>query len=185
MLCASWGVVLTAPCPLCSVWCCAALCECVCVVLFVWSALVLAPGAVVRCCVLCCFPWCSVVRCSVGVPAVVFWRRVLVLVSLSGRVACFPVVGVVCCGALFPCVVFWGALLSCGAVPLCSAVRLRCCLCLLCLSSFNNRCKNRKIFCPEIKQNYMQPNTHASSKTRPYTRQFTCCRPLVMVCSPR
>ena len=63
VLCASWGVVLCVPCLLCSVWCCAAMCWCVCVVLFVWCALVMAAGAVVRCCVLCCFPWCSVVRC--------------------------------------------------------------------------------------------------------------------------
>ena len=53
-------------------------------------------------------------------------------VSLSGRVVCFPVVGVVCCGALLSCVVLCGAVLSRGAVLLCSAVVLRCCLGLLC-----------------------------------------------------
>ena len=51
-------------------------------------------------------------------------------------VACFgvgvPVVGVVCCGALLPCVVFCGAVVSRGAVLLCSAVVLRCCRGLLC-----------------------------------------------------
>ena len=52
--------------------------------------------------------------------------------SLSGRVVCFPVLDVVCCGALLSCVVFCGAVLSRGAVVLCSAVVLRCCRGLLC-----------------------------------------------------
>ena len=85
---------------------------CVCVVLFVWSALLLAPCTVVRCCVLCCFLWCSVVRCWVWLPALVFWWRVSVSVSLSGRVASFTVVGVGC--ALWCCTVVW-----CCAVVLC------------------------------------------------------------------
>ena len=80
-------------------------------------------------------------RCAVRVvcavagawwPVVVCSCRVSVSVSLSGRVVCFPVVGVVCCGALPLCVVFCGPVLSRGAVLLCSAVILRCCLCLLC-----------------------------------------------------
>ena len=119
VLCVSWGAVLCVPCPLRSVRCCASLCCCACVVLFVWCVLLLPPGAVVRCCVLCCFFWCAVVRCWVWWPVVVSWWRVLVSLSLSGRVVCFPVVGVVCCGALLPCVVFCGALLSRGAVLLC------------------------------------------------------------------
>ena len=78
------------------------------------------------------FFWCAVVRCWVWLPVVVCWWRVSVSVSLSGRVVCFPVVGVVCCGALLPCVVFCGAVLSRGAVLLCSAVVLWCCWGLLC-----------------------------------------------------
>ena len=124
--------VLCVPCALRSVRCCASLCWCACVVLFVWCVLLLAPGAVVRCCVLCCFLWCAVVRCWVWWPVVVCWWRVSVSVSLSGRVVCFPVLGVVCCGALLSCVVFCGAVLSRGAVVLCSAVVLRCCRGLLC-----------------------------------------------------
>ena len=132
VLCVSRGAVLCVPCALRSVRCCASLCWCARVVLFVWCVLLLAPGAVVRCCVLCCFLWCAVVRCWVWWPVVVCWWRVSVSGSLSGRVVCFPVVGVVCCGALLSCVVFCGAVLSRGAVLLCSAVVLRCCWGLLC-----------------------------------------------------
>ena len=132
VLCVSRGAVLCVPCALRSVRCCASLCWCARVVLFVWCVLVLAPGAVVRCCVLCCFLWCAVVRCWVWWPVVVCWWRVSVSVSLSGRLVCFPVVGVVCCGALLSCVVFCGAVLSRGAVLLCSAVVLVCCWGLLC-----------------------------------------------------
>ena len=102
-------------------------------------------GAVLRCAgalALCCscgacrcwrlVLWCAVVRCWVWWPVVLCWWRVSVSVSLSGRVVCFPVVGVVCCGALLSCVVFCGAVLSRGAVLLCSAVVLRCCWGLLC-----------------------------------------------------
>ena len=102
-------------------------------------------GAVLRCagalalycsCGACCcwrlVLWCAVVRCWVWWPVVLCWWRVSVSVSLSGRVVCFPVVGVVCCGALLSCVVFCGAVLSRGAVLLCSAVVLRCCWGLLC-----------------------------------------------------
>ena len=132
VLCVSGGAVLGAPCALRSVRCCASLCWCARVVLFVWCVLLLAPGAVVRCCVLCCFLWCAMVRCWASWPVVVCWWRVSVSVSLSGRVVCFPVVGVGCCGALLSCVVFCGAVLSRGAVLLCSAVVLRCCWGLLC-----------------------------------------------------
>ena len=126
----SWGVVLCVPCPFRSVRCCVPCCWCACVVLFVWCVLLQAPGGVVRCCVLCCFLWRFVARCWVWRPVVVCWWCVLMSVSLSGRVVCFPVVGVVRCGALLPCVMFCGVLLSRGAVLLCSAVVLRCCLCL-------------------------------------------------------
>ena len=132
VLCVSRGAVLCVPCALRSVRCCALRCWCARVVLFVWCVLLLAPGAVVRCCVLCCFLWCAVVWCWVWWPVVVCWWRVSVSVSLSGRVVCFPVVGVVCCGALLSCVVFCGAVLLRGAVLLCSAVVLRCCWGLLC-----------------------------------------------------
>ena len=132
VLCESRGAVVCVPCALRSVRCCASLCWCARVVLFVWCVLLLAPGAVVRCCVLCCFLWCAQVRCWVWWPVVVCWWRVSVSVSLSGHVVCVPVVGVVCCGALLSCVVFCGAVLSRGAVLLCSAVVLRCCWGLLC-----------------------------------------------------
>ena len=121
-----WDVVLCVPFLLRSVRCCALLCWCASVVLFVWCLLLLAPGAVVRCCVLCCFLWCSLVRCWVWWPVVVCWWLALVSVSLSGRVVCFLEVGVVCCGALLPCVVFCGAVLPRRAVLLCCAVVLRC-----------------------------------------------------------
>ena len=134
VLCVSRGAVLCVPCALRSARCCASLCWCARVVLFVWCVPLLAPGAVVRCCVLCCFLWCAVVRCWVCWPVVVCWWRVSVSVSLSGRVVCFPVVGVVCCGALLSCVVLCGAVLSRGAVLLLSAVVLRCCWGLLCPS---------------------------------------------------
>ena len=132
VLCVSRGAVLCVPCPLRSVRCCASLCLCACVVLFVWCVLLLAPGAVLRCCVLCCFLWYAVVRCWVWWPVVVCWWCVSVSVSLSDRVVCFAVVGVMCCGALLPCVVCCGAVLSRGAVLLCSAVVLRCCWGLFC-----------------------------------------------------
>ena len=95
-------------------------------------------GALALCCscrACCCWRpvlWGAVVRCWVWWPVVVCWWRVSVSVSLSGRPVCFPVVGVVCCGALLSCVVFCGAVLSRGAVLLCSAVVLRCCWGLLC-----------------------------------------------------
>ena len=84
------------------------------------------------CCCWCLVLWCAVVRCWVWWPVVVCWWRVSVSVSLSGRVVCCPVVGVVWCDALLSCVVFCGAVLSRGAVLLCSAVVLRCCWGLLC-----------------------------------------------------
>ena len=71
------------------------------------------------------------VWCWVWWPVVVCWWCLSVSVSLLGRVVCFPVVGVVCCGALPPCVGFCCAVLSRGAVLLCSVVVLRCCWCLL------------------------------------------------------
>ena len=100
------------------------------------GAVLRCAGALALCCscgARCCWRlvlWCAVVRCWVWWPVVVCWWRVSV--SSSGRVVCFPVVGVVCCGALLSCVVFCGAVLSRGALLLCSAVVLRCCWGLLC-----------------------------------------------------
>ena len=102
------------------------------------GAVLRCAGALALCCscgACCCWRLvlrCAVVRCWVCWPVVVCWWRVSVSVSLSGRVVCFPAVGVVCCGALLSCVVFCGAVLSRGAVLLCSAVVLRCCWGLLC-----------------------------------------------------
>ena len=111
-----WSVLLCVPLPPRPVPWCAVLCWCACFVLFLWSALFPPPGTMVCCCVLCCCLWCAVARCWVWLFSVVFWWRVSVSVSLSGRVVCFSVVGVVCCGALLPCAVFCGAVLSCGAI---------------------------------------------------------------------
>ena len=138
VLCVFWGVCV--PCPPRSVQSCAWLCWCACVVLFVWCVLLLAPGAVVRCWVLRCFLWCSVVRCWVWWPVAVCWWCVSVSVSLFGCAVCFPVVGAVCRGALPPCVVFCGAVLSRGAVLLCSAVVWRCCWYLIALPSCGLSC---------------------------------------------
>ena len=115
-----WGVLLRDPCPPRSERCCAALCWCACVVLFVRSALFLAPGAVVRCCVFSCCLWFAVARCWLWLSAVVFLWRVAVSVSLSGRAACFPVVAVVCCEPCSP--------VSCS-VLLCCRLVLSCQLC--------------------------------------------------------
>ena len=118
VLCVSRGAVLCVPCPLRSVWCCASLCWCACVVLFVWCVLLLVPGAVVCCRAVLGLVarGCLLVACfGVGVPV---WPR--------GLLPCGW------CGALLSCVVFCGAVLSRGAVLLCSAVVLRCCWGLLC-----------------------------------------------------
>ena len=104
VLCVSLGAVLCVPCPLRSVWCCASLCWCACVVLFVWCVLLLAPGAVVRCRVLCFFLWCAVVRCWVWWPVVVCWCRAVApccpFCFVGGVGLClFPVCTVQCCAA--------------------------------------------------------------------------------------
>ena len=102
-----------------------------------------SPGAVLRrAAARCVARWCAVrvVRAAAGawccgaLLCVVLFPVVCrgAVLSLSGRVVCFPVVGVVCRGALLSCVVFCGAVLSRGAVLLCSAVVLRCCWGLLC-----------------------------------------------------
>ena len=46
VLCVSWVFVLCVACPPGSVRCCAVLCWCTCVVLFMWCMLLLVPGAV-------------------------------------------------------------------------------------------------------------------------------------------
>ena len=112
---------------------------CACNVLLLCRVLLLVAGAVVRCCVLCWFLWCSVVRCLVWWAVVVCWWRVSVLMSLSGRAVCFHVVGAICCGALLPCVVSCGAelLRSSHALPLfCGAL----CACFALLWPVVRRC---------------------------------------------
>ena len=154
VLCVSWGAVLCVPCPLRSVRCCASLCWCACVVLFVWCVLLLAPGAVVRCRVLCCFLWCAVVPCWVWWPVVVRWCRAVAPCcpfSFAGGVglSLFPVCAVLCCAArrlvrfrlrlrCFWCLVLWRVpvccglslgVLRCGGAPLvCRGVLLCCAL---------------------------------------------------------
>ena len=110
---------------LCAVLCCASPCA-------------VLRRAAARCVARCCAvrvvraapgAWCcGALLCVVLFPVVCRGAGL----SLSGRVVCFPVVGVVCRGALLSCVVFCGAVLSRGAVLLCSAVVLRCCWGLLC-----------------------------------------------------
>ena len=123
VLCVSLGAVR----------CRASLCWCACVVLFVWCLLLLAPGAVVRCRVLCCFLWCAVVRCWVWWPVVVCWCRAVApccLFCFAGGVGLcpFPVCAVLCCAArrvvqfrlrLRCC---WGLVL--WRVPVCCGVSL-------------------------------------------------------------
>ena len=135
VLCVSWGVALCVPCPLRSVRCCVLLCWCACVVLFVWCVLLLAPGAVVRCCmVLLPLVFCSAVLglaargcllavCfGVGVPV---WPRGLVPCGWCGLLWCPASLCRVlwccavswCCAALFCCrfaMLFVLALPSCG-----------------------------------------------------------------------
>ena len=113
------------------------------------GAVLRCAGALALCCscgACCCWRlalWCAAVCCvvSCGVPwcgagsvgpwwfaGGVFRCRCPCLAAWSA----LHVVGVVCCGALLSCVVFSGAVLSRGAVLLCSAVVLRCCWGLLC-----------------------------------------------------
>ena len=158
VLCVSWGAVLCVPCPLRSVRCCASLCWCACVVLFVWCVLLLAPDAVVRCRVLCCFPWCAVVRCWVWWPVVVCWCRAVAPccpLSFAGGVGLclFPVCAVLCCAArrvvrfrlslrCCRCLVLWRVPVCCGvslgvlrcggAALVCRGVLLCCALSLWC-----------------------------------------------------
>ena len=102
VLCVSLGAVRCVPCPLRSVRCRPLLCWCACVVLFEWCLLLLAPGAVVCCRVLCCLLWCAVVQCWIWWP-VVFCS----------------------CRAVAPCCPFCFA----GGVGLCLFPVLRCASC--------------------------------------------------------
>ena len=82
---------------------------------------------------------CAVLCCWLAVLFLARWWCLRAVVLFSSCCV-FPVFSALCaavpccagCGALLPCVVCCGAVLSCGAVPSCSAVVLRCCLCLLC-----------------------------------------------------
>ena len=129
-----WRGLLCCPASLCRVlwccsvaWCCAVVLRC-CVVVLLRLAL---PSCGLSCCaVLCC--WL----------AVLFFIRwwCLRAVVLFPSCCAFPVFSALCaavpccagCGALLPCVVCCGAVPSFGAVLSCSAVVLRCCLCVLC-----------------------------------------------------
>ena len=149
LCCVSLGAVLRRAAARFAARCCAVVCCVVFLRSFGATACCAVPSSAARCpaalsfAALCfaVFPRavCSVlcVFCRGVVVCAVVRRCALCCVcpgmlSLSGRVVCFPVAGVVCCGALLPCVVFCGAVLSRGAVQLCSAVLLRCCWCLLC-----------------------------------------------------
>ena len=134
LLCCGWCGLLWCPASLCRVlWCCA-VARCCAVVLCcrVPELLVLAlPSCGLSCCaVLCC--WLAVLFFAQ------WWcLRAVVLFPSCRALAVFSAlcVAVPCCagcGALLPCVVCCGAVLSRGAVLSCSAVVLRCCLCLFC-----------------------------------------------------
>ena len=64
VLCVSSGVVLRVPCSLRSVRCCAALCWCVCLVLFVWLRCLMC--LVLWCVAVCCVVCCGVLCCGAG-----------------------------------------------------------------------------------------------------------------------
>ena len=123
VLCVSWDITLCLPRSLRSVRCCVPLCWCTCVVLFVWCVLLLAPGAVVRCCVLCCF---LLVFCGamLGLAA----HGCLQAVCFGVGVPVWPH-GLVSCGScgLLWCPASLCSVLSCCAVSWCCAV-VFCCL---------------------------------------------------------
>ena len=111
VLCVSRGAVLCVPCPLRSVRCCASLCRCARVVLFVWCALLLAPGAVV---------------CRGAVLGLVA-RGFLLVACFGVGVAVWPRCLFPCgwCGLLW-CPAFLCRVLWCCAVAWCRAVVLCC-----------------------------------------------------------
>ena len=103
VLCVSRGAVLCVPCPLRSVRCCASLCRCARVVLFVWCALLPAPGAVVcRGAVLGLVArGCLLVACfGVGVAV---WPRCLFPCGWCGLLWCPAFL----CRVLWCCAVAW------------------------------------------------------------------------------
>ena len=115
LLCVFWCVVLCVPCPLRPVRCCALLCRCPCVLLSAWSVLFLVPGAVGS--------WCCCLFLGVcwwlWLPGVVVWWCVLVLVSVSGRVARRSASFLLC--PTFLCCVLW----RCADVGCCALVHCR------------------------------------------------------------
>ena len=118
VLCVSLGAVLCVPCPIRSTRCCASLCWCACVVLLVWCVLLLAPGAVVRCRVLCCF----LLVCCGAVLGLVARGCLLVpycgaLLSVSLCWWCWFASFHCVCGAVLRCT-------SCCPVPVASALLL-------------------------------------------------------------
>ena len=113
VLCVSRGALLCVPCPLRSVRCCASLCWCARVVLFVWCVLLLAPGAVVCCGAVLGLVarGCLLVACfGAGVPV---WPHGLFPCGWCGLLW-FPAF---LCRVLWCCAVAW-----CCAVVLCCRV---------------------------------------------------------------
>ena len=111
LLCVFWGVLLSVPCPLRPVPCCAALCWCPFVVLCASSVLFLvAPLVGSRCRYLlfgvCWWLW---------LPGIVVWWCVSALVPVSGLAGAWRLP----CGVLLPCAVSCGAVLPCGSVLWC------------------------------------------------------------------
>ena len=100
-------VVPALPSPSCAVLCRAVVIWRACVVLFKWSLLFLAPGALVRSCVPSCFFWCSVVWycaallgawCAVLLRARrVLLRPVLLCCRASCALLCWAVLAPLCC----------------------------------------------------------------------------------------
>ena len=129
-----WRGLLWCPASLCRVlWCCA-VAWCCAVVLC--CRVVLLLGLVLPSCGLSC---CAVLCCWLAVLFFARWWSLRAVVLFPSCCA-FRVFSALCaavpccagCGALLPCAVCCGAVLSCGAMLSCSAVFLRCCLCVLC-----------------------------------------------------
>ena len=135
--------------------------------LFVWCVLLLAPGAVVRCRVLCCFLWCAVVRCWVWWPLVVRWCRAVAPCcpfSFAGGVGLclFPVCAVLWCAARRVvrfrlrlrccwCLVLWRVPVCCGVslgVLRCGCAALACRGVLLCCALSCG--VPRPVLCPAV-----------------------------------
>ena len=153
VLCVSRGAVLCVPCALRSARCCASLCWCARVVLFVWCVPLLALWCAAVCCAVSCgVPWCGagsvgpwlfaggVFRCRC--PCLAAWSASLWLVWFA-VVPCFPVSCsvVLCCRVVLCCC----SLLSfCGAVGACFALLWAVALCCVVLLV------GCAVFCPVV-----------------------------------